>query len=65
MPVGRAELRKASNKSLIKSDDALAIVKEYLSLSPQRKGHYFVVFDGKDFSNDQVRHLMDQLRPNE
>ena len=65
MPVGKAELRKSSNKSLIKSDDALAIVKEYLSFSPLRKEQYFVAFDGKDFSNDQVRHLMDRLRHDE
>ena len=63
--VAKAELRKTSTNSLVKTDRALAIVKEYMSFSPQRKGQYFVVYDGKDFSNEQVRHLMDQLRPDE
>jgi hypothetical protein len=63
--VVKAELRKTSNQSIIKKDDALAIVKEYMGFSPQRKSQYFVVYDGKDFSNDQVRYLMDQLRSDE
>ena len=63
--MAKAELRRSSTQSLIKRDDALAIVKEYMSFSPQRKAQYFIVYDGKDFSDDQVRHLMDQLRPDE
>lgn len=65
VPVLKAELRKTSNQSLIKKDDALVIVKEYMSFSPQLKSQYFVVYGGKDFSDDQVRQLMDQLRSEE
>jgi hypothetical protein len=61
--LARAELRRASNRTVVKSGEASAIAKEYLSFSLPRKQQFYVSYQGERYMNEDVRRLLDELQP--
>ena len=61
----QADLRRTLTYSLVKSGDALEIIKEYLSFAVARKEQYYIVYKGRMYRDEQVRGLFDELRPDE
>ena len=59
----QAELRRTLTYSLVKSGDALEIIKEYLSFAVARKKQYYIVYKGRMYRDEQVRALFEELRP--
>jgi hypothetical protein len=46
---------------VVKSGEASAIAKEYLSFALPRKQQFFVTYRGERYQNEEVRKLLDQL----
>jgi hypothetical protein len=57
----QAQLRRTKNRLVVKSGEASAIVKQYLSYSLPRKQQFFISYNGKRYSGEDARKLLDQL----
>ena len=57
----QAELRRVAGRSLVKSGEATAIAKEYLSFSLPRKQQFYLSYKGERYQNEDVRGLLDEL----